>query len=122
MKITSIFNYFLTTLLHDNAETSTRHARRHKQRSKGPRCIGKPCSKYSRERESDNKKEKAAPSDKKHCAVKDVTATNTTVTQDVTQTEREPLIIQNLVIEEGTKDEGIERLYNNVMTASKDKG
>ena len=74
------------------------------------------------ERESDNNKKKAAPSDKKHCAVKDVAATNTTVTQDGTQREREPLIIQNLAIEEGTKDEGIERLYNNVMTANKDKG
>ena len=29
-------------------------------------------------RESDNNKKKAAPSDKKHCAVKDVAATNTT--------------------------------------------
>ena len=74
------------------------------------------------ERKSDNNKKKAAPSDKKHCAVKDVAATNTTVTQDGTQREREPLIIQNLAIEEGTKDEGIERLYNNVMTANKDKG
>ena len=74
------------------------------------------------QRESDNNKKKAAPSDKKHCVVKDVAATNTMVTQDGTQTEREPLIIQNLVIEEGTKDEGIERLYNNVMTSNKDKG
>ena len=74
------------------------------------------------QRESDNNKKKAAPPDKKHCAVKDVAATNTTVTQDGTQTEREPLIIQNLSIEEDTKDEGIERLYNNVMTANEDKG
>ena len=70
----------------------------------------------------DNNKKKAAPSDKKHCAIKDVAATNTTVSQDGTQTEREPLIIQNLAIEEGTKDVGIECLYNNVMTANKDKG
>ena len=74
------------------------------------------------ERESDNNKKKAAPSDKKHCAVKDVAATNTAVTQGSTQTKREPLIIQNLAIEEGTKDKGIEHLYNNVMTANKDKG
>nr|XP_045090040.1 uncharacterized protein LOC123497526 [Aegilops tauschii subsp. strangulata] len=74
------------------------------------------------ERKSDNNKKKAAPSDKKHCAIKDVAATNTTVSQDGTQIEREPLIIQNLAIEEGTKDEGIERLYNNVMTVNKDKG
>ena len=74
------------------------------------------------ERESDSNKKKAAPSDKKHCAVKDVAATNTTVSQDGTQTEREPLIIQNLAIEEGTIDEGIERLYNNVMTMNKEKG
>ena len=46
------------------------------------------------QRESDNNKKKAAPSDKKQCAVKDVAATNTTVTQDGTQTEREPLIMQ----------------------------
>ena len=74
------------------------------------------------QRESENNKKKAAPSDKKHCAVKDVAATNTTVSRDGTQTEREPLIIQNLVIEEGTKDEGIERLYNNIMTTNEDKG
>ena len=74
------------------------------------------------ERESDSNKKKAAPSDKKHCTVKDVAATNTTVTQDGTQTEREPLIMQNLAVEEGTKDEGIEHLYNNVMTSNKDKG
>ena len=55
------------------------------------------------QRESDNIKKKAAPSDKKQCAVKDVAATNTTVTQDGTQTERELLIMQNLAIEEGTK-------------------
>ena len=74
------------------------------------------------ERESDSNKKKAAPSDKKHCSVKDVAAKNMMVSQDGTQTEREPLIIQNRAIEEGTKDEGIERLYNNVMTANKDKG
>ena len=74
------------------------------------------------QRESDNNKKKAAPSDKKHCFIKDVAATNTMVSQDGTQTKREPLIIQNLAIEEGTKDEGIERLYNNVMTVNKDKG
>ena len=74
------------------------------------------------EKESGSNEKQAAPSDKKQCAVKDVAATNTTVTQDGTQTEHEPLIIQNLAIEEGTKDEGIERLYNNVMTANKDKG
>ena len=74
------------------------------------------------QRESDNNKKKAAPSDKKHCSVKDVAATNTTVTQNGTQTERESLIMQNLAVEEGTKDEGIEHLYNNVMTSNKDKG
>ena len=74
------------------------------------------------ERESDSNKKKAAPSDKEHCVVKDVAATNTAVTQDSTQTEREPLIIQNLAIKEGTKDKGIENLYNNVMTANKNKG
>ena len=74
------------------------------------------------ERESDSNKKKAAPSDKEHCVVKYVAATNMAVTQDITQTEREPLIIQNLAIEEGTKDEGIERLYNNIMTTNEDKG
>ena len=73
------------------------------------------------ERESDSNKKKAAPSDKEHCAIKDVAATNTAVTQGSTQTKREPFIIQNLAIEEGTKDKGIEHLYN-VMTANKDKG
>ena len=72
--------------------------------------------------EWDSNKKKAAPSDKKHCVVTDVAATNTAVTQDSTQTEHEPLIIQNMAIEEGTKDEGIEHMYNNVMTANKDKG
>ena len=49
-------------------------------------------------------------------------ATNTTVTQDCTQTESEPLIMQNLAIEEGTREEGIELLYNNVMIENEDKG
>ena len=73
-------------------------------------------------KESDSNEKKATPLDKKHCAVKDVATTNMVVTQDSTQTEHEPLIIQNLAIEEGTKDEGIEHLYNNVMTANEDKG
>ena len=73
-------------------------------------------------KESDSNEKKATPSDKKHCVVKDVAATNMAVTQGSTQTKREPLIIQNLAIEEGTKDKGIEHLYNNVMTTNKDKG
>jgi hypothetical protein len=74
------------------------------------------------QRESDNIKKKAAPSEKKECSVKDVPATSTTITQDGSQTEHEPLVMQNLAIEKGKKEEGIEHLYNNVMTANKDKG
>lgn len=76
------------------------------------------------EKESDNTGKTAAPTDKGDCAVKEVAGTSTTVTPEDTETEREPLIMQHLVTEKGTKEEGtkhsdhvskaIEQLYNNV--------